>query len=170
MALESALGELRSLEQARVLFLSRERAGRGLLAASAHGGEAADRTAALVEVRFASRCAAFLAPRIAATEAIATHARQAYLAKRLERLQAQTLIEEAQSQDAIESSRRSQRALDDTYGATRHRETREGGKQPSGESKTEAGCTTGGSEASKLEPERGNESAEIPEAGRAFTS
>jgi hypothetical protein len=139
LALESALGELRSLESARDSFVSRERAGRELLAASVRAGEAAGRTAALVEVRFAARCAALLAPRIVTAESNVELARQAYLAKRLERLQAQTLIEETQALDAIGSGRRNQRALDDAYGANRHRERREAGKRPPGDTKTHTG-------------------------------
>jgi hypothetical protein len=170
MALESAFGELRSLEQARVSFVSRERAGRQLLAASAHTIETADRTAALVEVRFAARCAESLVSRIVAAESIVMHARQAYLAKRIERLQAQTLIEEAQAQDAIESGRSIQRALDDTYGAARHREQSEAGKHLRSESKEHDGPTGHRWGSPILESDRGDESVEIPESGKQFTS
>ena len=65
--------------------------------------EIADRAAALVEIDAARRRAAALRPRSAAAEATASRARQDYLAKRLERRQVETLIEEARAQEAIES-------------------------------------------------------------------
>jgi hypothetical protein len=45
-----------------------------------------------------------------------------YLAKRVERRQAETLIEEAQAQNALDAGRRSQQALDDWFLNRLHRE------------------------------------------------
>jgi hypothetical protein len=121
LALESALGELHALERAIAAAHAREHAGRKLLALSVCEGGVADRTAALVEGQSAARCAAALPPRIAAAENSVLRVRQAYLDKRIERRQAQTLIEESEARDAVEASRHNQQTLDETYGAGRHR-------------------------------------------------
>ncbi len=133
MALESAVGEFHALEHARVVAIRRERTGREFLTASASTGEITDRMAALVEVKFAVRCAAVLVARIADAENNVRSARQAYIEKRIERRQAATLIEEAEAQDKIESLRRTQQSLDEIYGARLHR-----GKRTAGSSRSSA--------------------------------
>jgi hypothetical protein len=75
-----------------------------------------------VETAAARRRVHLLAPRIAASEAGSFRLRQEFLEKRTERRQAKTLIEGAVAQEAIESIRRAQQALDDWYGSRRHRE------------------------------------------------
>lgn len=119
--LDSALGELRALQHALNAAHARKRTGRNLLAASLQG-EIADRTAAQVEMQTAIRCADLLVPRIASAESVVFRARQEYLDKRLERRQAQTLIEEGEAQDATESGRRAQQSLDETFGTLHHRQ------------------------------------------------
>lgn len=169
MALEFVLGDLWALEHARTSAIAREHAGRELLAASVREGDATDRTAAMVEVKFAARCAASLTPRIAAAEIRVVHARQAYLAKRLERLQAQTLIEEGDALDAIESGRRSQQTLDDTFGARRYREEHGAGKRLI---KSTPACNSRGPRTTpaNLEPMQDEDSAAISELGSEFKS
>ncbi len=125
LALESALGELRDLERARDAAGAREREGRELVRGSAKSGELADREAGLVETATARRQAWVLAPRIAASQAESIRLRQEFLAKRVQRRQAETLIEEAAARDAGELNRRSQQNLDDWYGSHKHRERTE---------------------------------------------
>jgi flagellar biosynthesis chaperone FliJ len=125
LALESALGEVAQLKQALVATADRDRRGRRLVEASAHSGELADRLAGIEETRAASRHADALVPRIAAAEANVLRLRQAYIAKRVERRQAETLIQEAEAQDVVDANRSDQRMLDDWYSSRRHREEAE---------------------------------------------
>jgi hypothetical protein len=120
-ALESALAELHSLEHALLAARARRLAGQYLLASSIGTPELIDRTAAIVEVQTASRRSSALVPRITAAERDASLLRQAYLEKRIERRQAYTLIEEAEAQQAIESSRSGQQSLDEAFGSSLHR-------------------------------------------------
>ena len=115
LALESALASLRQLENALVAVGQRERRGRGLVTASAVTGELSDRLAGLEEARAALRRSAALKPRIADAQEDAADLRQEYLAKRVERRQAETLVEEAAARDAVEAARRGQQGLDDWY-------------------------------------------------------
>lgn len=123
--LESALGELQALEVALAAGHLRKRDGEALLARSIGSSEFADRMAAQIEVAAARRRIAAIAPRLAAAEIAAAGARQEYLAKRLERRQAQTLIEGAHNLHSLESGRRDQQTLDETYGSRIHRQRRE---------------------------------------------
>lgn len=68
LALESALGDLRHLENALAATVERARSGRRLVGTSAHSGELPDRLAGLEETRAADRRAAVLVPRIADAE------------------------------------------------------------------------------------------------------
>jgi hypothetical protein len=115
LALESALGELSRLEQALTATAERDRLGRRLVETSAHSGELQDRLAGLEETRAAVRQAHALTPVIAKAQFNAATLRQAFLAKRIERSQAETLIQEAEVRDGIEAGRRSQQALDDWF-------------------------------------------------------
>jgi hypothetical protein len=115
LALESALNEQRRLENALAATSERARRGRRLVATSANTGELPDRLAGLEETRAAVRHAAVLTPRIADAELDVAALRQEYLAKRIERRQAETVIRETEAKEAIESSRRGQRTLDDWY-------------------------------------------------------
>jgi hypothetical protein len=112
-ALEAALGELRRLEQKRLAAGARERRGRGLVVASARSGELADRLAGIEEARVARCAAGLLRERIAAAELQAAARREEYLAKRVQRGQAETLIGEAEAREALESDRRSQQSIDE---------------------------------------------------------
>jgi hypothetical protein len=122
-AMELARTELKLLEQALTRNVERERAGRRLLAASAASSEInsriadqiADRTAAIEEARVANRIAAALAPRIAELESAANARQQEFLGKRVERRQAETLIEEAEALKSSAAARRAQRDLDDWF-------------------------------------------------------
>jgi flagellar biosynthesis chaperone FliJ len=122
LALESALGELNRLESALKATVERERRGRRLVDASARTGELPDRLAGIEEAHAADRLFAVLGPRIAAKEEEVVARRQEYLAKRIERRQAETLIQESKALEATDADRRGQQALDNWYGSRQHRE------------------------------------------------
>jgi hypothetical protein len=84
-----------------------------------------DRLAGLEEIRSAGRHGVALAPRIADAELDVATLREEFLSKRVERRQAETLIEETEARDAIEAGRRSQQDLDDWFGNRRHRKDAE---------------------------------------------
>jgi hypothetical protein len=115
LALESSIGALRQLEHALAANTNRERGGRQLVFSSARTGELPDRLAGLEETRSAKRRALALAPRIAQAEAEVDRCRAAFLAKRVESRQAETLIRESESKEAIVAGRRAQQSLDDWY-------------------------------------------------------
>lgn len=115
LALDSALGELNRLEFALVATAERDRQGRCLVEASARTGELPDRLAGIEETRAAKRHAAVLVPRIAAVRLNVTALCQQFLMKRVERRQAEALIQEIEARNAVEANRRSQQALDDWY-------------------------------------------------------
>lgn len=115
LALESSLVQLSQLERAAAATGEQARAGRRLVSASAQSGELPDRLAGLEEVRSAGRRSLALAPRIEQAQLNAESSRQAFLAKRIEARQVETLISEAAARDAIEDARRSQQSLDNLY-------------------------------------------------------
>jgi hypothetical protein len=125
LALETSLGELNRLERALAATAERDRCGRRLVEVSARTGELTDRLAGLEEGRAAGRYRAALAPRIADAELDVAALREEFLARRVKRRQVETLIQEAEAQDAIEAARHGQQALDDWYGNRLHREAAE---------------------------------------------
>jgi hypothetical protein len=100
LALEAALNELNRLEQALATTAKRDTRGLRLIASSARSGELADRLAGLEETRVAARHAASLAPRIADSRDDIDGLREQLLAVRVERRQAETLVDEAQPRGA----------------------------------------------------------------------
>ncbi len=115
LALESALGELRNLERALTATAGQDRGGRELVVASAHSGELPDRLAGLEETHVAKRRASALGPRIVNAKLNTAGLQQEFLGKRVERRQAETLLQAAEARHAVEASRRGQRSLDDWY-------------------------------------------------------
>jgi hypothetical protein len=122
LALDSALGELNRLERALAATSEQDRRGRRLVATSARTGELADRLAGLEETRAADRFAVALTAKIEDVRLEAATLRQKFFARRLERRQAETLIQEAEAQEAVEAGRRSQQGIDDWYGNRLHRD------------------------------------------------
>ena len=122
MALESAVGELSRLEHALKATAAWERHGRRLIEGSVGSGELVDRLSGLEELRAAGRHAAALVPRIAAGEAEVAELREEFLSKRVERRQAETLIEETEAEVELVAGRHGQQALDDWYRSRQHRE------------------------------------------------
>lgn len=125
IALESGLAELNRLQNALTITNQRDRRGRQLVAASAQSGELPDRLAGLEEMRSAVRMAEFLAGKIVAAEGKVTELRESFLSTRVQRRQAESLIEETERKDAVEANRRAQQALDDW-----HRSRRPGANEP----------------------------------------
>ena len=121
LALAASVGELDRLEQALADAAQRERRGRRLVGESVYSGQLPDRLAGLEETRAAERRTIALAPRIADAEQDVALLRAEHLAKRIERRQAETLIEEAETEQAVEAERRSQQGLDDWYRNRMHR-------------------------------------------------
>jgi len=120
LALDSAVVELNRLEEARTAAAERGRRGRGLVRVSAEGGDWVDRLAGLAEQQTALAHAKVLASRIAESELDVAALREEYLNKRVERRQAQALIEEAEARDAQTVTRRGQQSLDEWYGNQLH--------------------------------------------------
>lgn len=122
LALESAVAELHRLEQALAATADRKRRGRSLVHTGVERNQLPDRLAGLEEARAADRLVAVLNPRIEAMEAEVAARRQAFLMKRVERRQAETLIEETEAREAIVVDRRTQQSLDDWFSSKRYRE------------------------------------------------
>lgn len=122
LALESAIGELHRMEIALAAAQTRERSGRRLVAASALTGEVCDRQAGLVESDAARRNASMIATRITTAQMETARLRQRFLDKRVERRQAETLIEEAGARDAMEAGHTAQRSVDDWYRSRLYRD------------------------------------------------
>ena len=114
-ALESALVELHRLQHSLAASVERGRRGRALVTVSANTGELPDRIAGIAETRLAARYAEVMTPRIAATELDVAELRLEFLAKRVERRQAETLIRETEARDAAEAGRHGQQGIDDWY-------------------------------------------------------
>jgi hypothetical protein len=122
LVLESALGEIHALERALAATAARDRAGRELSHVGIRSGEWIDRKSGDVERDAAHRSAAVLLPRLAASEEEAAHRRAEFMRKRVERRQAETLIEQTEASDAIEAGRRSQQSLDEWYRSRLYRQ------------------------------------------------
>jgi hypothetical protein len=121
IALEAAIGDLSRLTNAQAAAVEQGQRGRRLVSLSAVTGEFTDRLGGLEETRAAERLARALAPRIAEADEEVANMREDYLDKRVERRQAETLIEEAEARDAVDAERRSQQALDDWFRNRLHR-------------------------------------------------
>ena len=115
IALESAVGELHTLADTLAAVTARGRHGRDLVQSNSDSGDCTDHQAGLVEMGSALRYGTFLAPRIVAAHDKAARLREKFLEKRVERRQAETLIQETETQDAVEAGRRAQQALDEWY-------------------------------------------------------
>jgi flagellar biosynthesis chaperone FliJ len=122
LALEAASAELNKLQNAMASAFERGRRGRRLIAASAGSGELSDRLSGIEEIRTSARFVEVLQPHIAKQEEVVALRRQEFMAKRLERRQAETLIEKMAEEQAIVEGRRSQQALDDWFSNKLYRE------------------------------------------------
>jgi flagellar biosynthesis chaperone FliJ len=119
--LESALGDLRRLENSLEAAGVRDRSGRRMVNLSAQSGELADRIAGMEESLAAARRTAALKPWIRDAEQEVSARREVFLSKRIERRQAETLVDAAQARDTLEDARRTQRSLDEWHLNRLHR-------------------------------------------------
>jgi hypothetical protein len=140
IALEVAIGDLGRLTNAQEATVERGQRGRRLVGSSAVTGEFTDRLAGLEETRAAERLAIALAPRIAIADEEVVNRREDFLAKTVERRQAETLIEEAEARDAVDAERKSQQALDDWFRNRLHRSGLEARQSRAGASAEAAHC------------------------------
>jgi len=115
IALNSAMGELRRLEQALVVTGERKRLGRAMMEQGIRQGELFERVAGIEEQELATRMVRALEPRLAAQQNEVRLRREAYMEKRVERRQVETLLEEAAKREQMESDRRTQQGLDDWF-------------------------------------------------------
>jgi hypothetical protein len=120
-ALESAIGDLHRLEEALACNQQRERLGRELVSASCRTGKLVDRIAGIVESYIALRQASLLENKIVNASESVSEMREVYLSTRVDRRQAETVIEETESRDELEAARHSQQDMDDWHRTRRQR-------------------------------------------------
>lgn len=113
--MEMAIAELHRLEEASSSARERSKRGRRRIALAVSSGECEDRIAGMAEVAAADRVTALLVERIHSAEQHIRELRDAFLARRIERRQAETLLDTQTAQKTLELSRRSQMALDDFH-------------------------------------------------------
>jgi hypothetical protein len=113
--MESSLAKLRFLQNALAATLEKTSQARALIASSVRSGEPVDRIAALQEMKATQRQMTILPARIAAAETDVASIRQAFLAKRIERRQVESLLDTEHAREVIEANRKSQSVLDDWH-------------------------------------------------------
>ncbi len=113
--LESAQSELAQRERALTVCGEREQNGRRWLVAGLQSGDTADRLAGMEEIKTGKRYAAALQPYIDQSAVRVEECRAAFLEKRVERKQAETLVEAAEARETVDANRRAQQWLDDWY-------------------------------------------------------
>jgi len=115
LALETALADLHRLQESLACSQQRDRRGRELVTSSCRTGELADRLAGIEESRSSLQQAGLLENKIAKASERVGELRDAYLSTRVERRQAETVIAETESRDALEATRRGQQDMDDWH-------------------------------------------------------
>lgn len=135
--MEIAIAELHRLEQAFDGARNRAKQGRRSIASAAGSGDCDDRFAGIAEVAAADRLTNLLVERIHSAEQQISELRDAFLAKRIERRQAESLFESQTAHETLEFSRRSQIALDDWHRSRSGdrktgRSLKEGSSKPTG--------------------------------------
>lgn len=118
--LDAAMARLECFQRTQDANAEMERQGRTVVGASVTSGELADRQAGLMQTEFACRRARMLARRIALSQKETIELRRDFMDKRVERRQAETLVDIDDTRAKVESDRRNQRSLDDWYGARNH--------------------------------------------------
>jgi flagellar export protein FliJ len=113
--METALADLKRLERDLATEGNREREGRRLVTASAESGELLHRLVGLEESRLAEKRIGALRPRIVEAEEVTGSRRSRFLEKRIERRQAETVVQTAEATHEMDAGRRSQRVLDDWF-------------------------------------------------------
>jgi flagellar export protein FliJ len=122
IALETALGEMNRLKAALLRTAQHGQAARRLFASSVQSGDVTDRVACLQEMRAADNLTEVLSGKLATAAPEVARLRERFLATRVQRKQAESIIKESDSRAEIEEERRNQRDLDDLSRArTKHK-------------------------------------------------
>jgi flagellar biosynthesis chaperone FliJ len=114
-ALQSAIHELQQVESAMRFAHERATVERGALASRLQSGSPEDRIAGFEEIAAADRLANALSARIRLAQEKVTQARKQFFQVRVQRQQAQTLLEQSLSRARLEADRRAQMALDEWH-------------------------------------------------------
>jgi flagellar biosynthesis chaperone FliJ len=113
--LESAQAELAKFNLALRAVGEQVREGRLLITAGVRGEDLRDRLAGQSEVRAGMRRGAVLQQHIQQSTQVVETLRTAFLEKRVERKQAETLVRAKEAREAVEENRRTQQSLDTWY-------------------------------------------------------
>jgi hypothetical protein len=113
--LGSAQAELAQLKAALKAAGEREREGRSMFTTGVQEGDLRGRLAGQAEVHAASYHGATLRGHIEISSPVVDRLRAAFLEKRVERKQAETLVKAAEARESIEEDRRTQQSLDSWY-------------------------------------------------------
>lgn len=116
-AFAEAQGEVNRLKALERAAAARGRRGSRIVTESAGSPDSRDRRAGVEETRAAHHALAVLAPRIAEAEWRAAGRQKAFLECRMRKRQVETLIREAEAEDALERERKNQQALDEWFRA-----------------------------------------------------
>ena len=114
-ALESAVSEREHFQRTLQLAIDRKSAGRNLWGRSVAACESENRQVGLEEICIAGRLAECASMQLAEAERQLSERRESYLATRTRSRQAQTLIEETESEEARRALRRDQQELDEWF-------------------------------------------------------
>jgi hypothetical protein len=117
IALEAAVGEMNRLKIALAGAAQSGQAGRRLVASGVESGNLTDRISGLQEMRAADNLAGALSRKLAIATPEVARQRERFLATRIQRRQAESLIKQSESLAEVEERRRNQRDLDDGHRA-----------------------------------------------------
>jgi flagellar export protein FliJ len=127
IALETALGEMNRLKRALAGTAQSGQAARRLFASGVQSGNLTDRVAGVQEMRAADNLAGALSRKLVTAGPEVATLRERFLATRVQRRQAESLVNESKSRAELEEGRRSQRDLDDLHRARTQRKSEDRG-------------------------------------------
>jgi flagellar biosynthesis chaperone FliJ len=133
LAMESALGRLMEMRRLQSMAAERDGCGRRLVRVSLHGGDIAGRMAGLAESHAALEMARALTPRIWQAEQDVDRLRADFLERRVQRRQAETLLEDAAQREAGHAEKRAQQEVDEWYRSRRWTDASRTGAGQAGE-------------------------------------
>jgi flagellar biosynthesis chaperone FliJ len=113
--LDTAQAELARLDAGSRAAAKQEKDGRLLFASGVQGNEMDDRLAGLVEVHAGRRRQDVLQQCIQESTQVVEALRAAFLEKRVERKQAESLVKAAEARESLEKDRRNQQSLDSWF-------------------------------------------------------
>lgn len=115
LALEAALSEVTRIDSALTTAAERAKGGRRLVTSSARTGCLTEKIAGLEECRMADLASGLLNVQLAEVEERAAQLRERFLALRVQRRQAETLVEQSNRRIEAERLRRQQQDLDEWH-------------------------------------------------------